>query len=71
MIEPETGEIVYLHKKHKRAAKQWKNKYHVIQPGESMHDIAQKYGMRLSTLYNINNLEPNFIPRAGRQLRLR
>ena len=36
-----------------------------------MHDIAQKYGMRLSTLYNINNLEPNFIPRAGRQLRLR
>lgn len=69
--EPETGEIVYLHKKHKRAAKQWKNKYHVIQPGESMHDIAQKYGMRLSTLYNINNLEPNFIPRTGRQLRLR
>ena len=69
--EPETGEIVYLHKKRKRADKQWKHKYHVIQPGESMHDIAQKYGMRLSTLYNLNNLEPSFVPRAGRQLRLR
>lgn len=69
--EPETGEIVYLHKKRKRAAKQWKHQYHVIQSGESMHDIAQKYGMRLSTLYDINNLERNFVPRPGHQLRLR
>ena len=69
--EPETGEIVYLHKKRKRAAKQWKHQYHVVQPGESMHDIAQKYGMRLSTLYDLNNLERNFVPRAGQQLRLR
>ena len=69
--EPETGEIVYLHKKRKRAAKQWKHQYHVVQSGESMHDIAQKYGMRLSTLYDLNNLERNFVPRAGQQLRLR
>ena len=32
---------------------------HVIQPGESMYTISQKYGIRLEKLYKMNHLDPN------------
>lgn len=64
------GEIVYLKKKRKRASKIYKNKPHVVQPGESMYDISQRYGIRLKYLYKKNNLSPDHQIRVGERLRV-
>ncbi|MBR1917238.1 MAG: glucosaminidase domain-containing protein [Bacteroidaceae bacterium] len=65
------GDIVYFEKKQKRADKIYKKKYHVLQAGESLYGISQKYGMRLKTLYSINKLEPGYAPKVGDRIRLR
>jgi hypothetical protein len=64
------GEIVYLKKKRKRASKSYKNRPHVVQAGESMHDVAQRYGIRLKNLYKMNKLSPDHQIRVGEQLRV-
>ena len=46
------GDIVYLEKKKKKADKP--NYDHVVQVGESMHSIAQKYGIQIKSLYKMN-----------------
>ena len=46
--QPEEGTIVYLQKKKKSIA--WGDGLHVVEKGESMHDISQKYGIRLHSL---------------------
>lgn len=49
------GTWVYLEKKKKKyqGAQQW----HIVKAGESMWDIAQKYGIRLEKLYKLNRYE--------------
>ncbi|KXB50912.1 mannosyl-glycoprotein endo-beta-N-acetylglucosaminidase [Bacteroidales bacterium KA00344] len=64
------GEIVYLKKKQKRASKAFKNKPHIVQPGESMYSIAQRYGIRLKSLYKKNKLSPDHQITVGEQLRV-
>jgi hypothetical protein len=64
------GEIVYLKKKRKRASKAFKNKPHIVQPGESMYSIAQRYGIRLKSLYKKNKLSPDHQITVGEQLRV-
>ena len=64
------GEIVYLRKKQKKADRKYKNQCHVVAQGESMHSIAQKYGMRLASLYKINHLEPKYQIKVGDQLKV-
>ena len=63
------GEMVYLEKKHKKAAKQYK--IHVVREGESLHDIAQIYGMRYSKLLKLNNLPHGISVPVGKKLKLR
>lgn len=46
------NDIVYLEKKKKKADKP--NYDHVVQVGESMHSIAQKYGIQIKSLYKMN-----------------
>lgn len=46
------GDIVYLEKKKKKADKPYYD--HVVQIGESMHSISQKYGIQIKSLYKIN-----------------
>jgi len=65
------GEIIWLKKKQKKAPKEFKNRPHVIAAGESMYSIAQRYGMRLKSLYKLNNLTPDYDIRVGDRLRLR
>lgn len=65
------GDIVFLKKKRKKAPKQFKNRPHVVQPGESMYSISQKYGMRLKSLYKLNELSPDYQIRPGAILRVR
>lgn len=52
------GDILYMRKKRTKAAKEYCNCPHQVQPGQSMYDISQMYGIRLENLYKLNNLSP-------------
>lgn len=67
----EEGEIIYLEKKHRRAAKEYKYHRHTVKAGESMYSIAQTYGIRLKSLYKMNGLEPSYQITVGDKLRVR
>ena len=65
------GEIVWLKKKQKKAAREYKGRKHYVRAGESMYSIAQKYGIRLKSLYKMNHLDPDYTIQVGDQLKLR
>jgi LysM repeat protein len=67
----EPGEIIWLKKKQNKAPKEFKRIPHTVQVGESMYTIAQKYGIRLKSLYKLNRLNPDYSIQVGDQLRLR
>ena len=67
--QPEEGTIVYLQKKKKKIT--WGDGVHVVEKGESMHDISQKYGIRLHSLYDLNNMPYDVKPEVGQLLKLR
>ena len=69
---PTQGDIIYLMKKKKSASKQFKdNPIHIVNYNQSMHDIAQLYGMRLENLYKLNRLPEDYSPNIGDILRIR
>ncbi|WP_289201314.1 glucosaminidase domain-containing protein [Parabacteroides goldsteinii] len=63
------GDIVYIEKKKKKADKP--NYDHVVQVGESMHSIAQKYGIQIKSLYKMNKKDKDYVPEEGDALKLR
>ena len=65
----ETGDVIYLERKNKRATPDYPD--HVVRVGESMHDISQRYGIRLARLYRMNHLDYDYVPEEGDVLRLR
>ena len=65
------GDIIYLKKKRRKAPKEYKKRPHVVQTGESMYSISQKYGIRLKNLYKMNDLDPNAQISVGMKLRVR
>ena len=67
--QPEEGTIVYLQKKKKKIT--WGEGVHVVEKGESMHDISQKYGIRLHSLYDLNNMPYDAKAEVGQLLKLR
>lgn len=64
------GEIIFLKKKRKRAPKVFKNRPHVVKNGESLYIIAQIYGMRLSSLYKLNDFTPDHTIHVGDVVRV-
>ncbi len=64
----ESGQIVYLQKK-KRKSHSFK--YHTIQSGETLRKISQLYGVKLSRLFKLNNLEEGDTIYAGDNLKLK
>ena len=44
---------------------------HVIEAGESMRDISQRYGIKLNALYKLNDMTEVDVPREGDIIRLR
>lgn len=64
------GDVIYLKKKRKKATKEYKNSPHIVQNGESMYLISQKYGIRLSSLYKKNHLSPDYQIKVGDKLRV-
>lgn len=67
----EEGEIVWLQKKRRKAPKEFKNRPHRVEVGESMYSISQRYGIQLKSLYKLNDLSPNYVIRTGDRLRVR
>lgn len=65
----QTNDIVYLEKKKKKAEKKYKS--HRVQYGESLKDISQLYGVRLSSIIKMNGLESDRNVAVGTVLKLR
>ena len=61
------GQIVYLQPKRRRGSEP----YHFVKSGETMYEISQQYGIRLSSLYRRNNMEEGQEPRTGQRIYLR
>ncbi len=63
------NERIYLQKK--RKTYRGGDKFHTVQPGEDLYDIAQQYGIRLSNLAKRNRVGEQADPAAGEQIKLR
>lgn len=65
------GDIVYLGKKSRHASKQMKRRYHVMESGESLYSISQRYGIRLASLCKMNPIDRNYHFSVGDEIRIR
>ena len=63
------GQRIYLQPKRNKAAAG--EKYHIVQEGETMYSISQRYGIKLEKLYEKNNMTPGTEPKIGQKLSLR
>ncbi|MBK9255366.1 MAG: glucosaminidase domain-containing protein [Saprospiraceae bacterium] len=63
-----TGSLIYLQKKKRSYGD--KKDMHKVSEGETMFSIAQKYGIRLESLYAKNNMEPGTEPLKGEKISL-
>ena len=68
---PKAGDILFLGKKKSKADKAMKGIPHLVQVGESMYSISQRYGIRLKSLYKLNSLPEDYMPQPGHMLRVR
>ena len=66
---PETGEPVFLQAKRSKAPRG--NDWHVVQQGETLRSVAQWYGVKLSSLRKMNNLDDTLEVVPGTTLSLR
>lgn len=63
------GTLVYIQAKRNEAAKGIEK--HVLESGDSMWAIAQRYGVKLDKIYKMNSLNESYVPREGDIIRLR
>jgi hypothetical protein len=63
------GEIIYLQPKRNSASRG--EKEHIVQQGETMHDVSQLYAIKVERLYEKNLLTPGSKIQAGDKLSLR
>ncbi len=66
----QSGDIVYLKKKRTKADKSFRKVPHVVKSGESMYSIAQKYGIRMKSLYKKNDLDADYQIKVGDTLKV-
>lgn len=62
----EPGRLVYIQRKRKAGP----TEFHIVQKGEHMYDIAQKEGIRLESLRELNQLFEGMEPAPGQKLQL-
>jgi LysM repeat protein len=62
-----TNQLIFLQKKSKKGTKD----LHIVEEDESMHDIAQKEGMQLSTIMEYNGLQKGMQPAIGEKIYLK
>lgn len=65
------GTVVYLAKKAKKGAKEYKGKVYVVKPGDTMYKISQYFAIRLKYLYRINGLAPDATISVGQRIYVR
>lgn len=65
----EPGQIIYLQPKRRKAAPG--NEIHVVEQGQTMYDISQKYGVKLKRLYKMNRMMEGEQPLEGSEIYLR
>ncbi len=65
------GDVVYLGKKRKKADSTMKRRYHVMEQGESLYSIAQRYGIRLSSLCRMNPIKSDYHFRVGDEIKIK
>jgi len=63
------GELIYLKPKRNKAEKKYT--VHIVQRGETMRDISQKYAVKTKRLYKLNGWEAGVQPVEGSKVRLR
>ena len=63
------GEVVYLQAKRNQSTKDLAK--HVVEEGESMRSISQRFAVKMSRLYKYNNLKPGCEPQVGSIINLR
>jgi LysM repeat protein len=61
------GDIVYLQPKRRKAQEE----FHIVKKGETMHSIAQFYGIKLKYLYRKNQIPAGQEPKPGDKLFLK
>ncbi len=69
---PTQGDILYLQKKRSEASKDFKhNPIHIVEPNQSLFDIAQLYGINLKSLYKMNGFGLSYSAKPGDIIRIR
>lgn len=63
------GTLVYIQPKRKEAAKGLEK--HVMEEGDSLWAISQRFGVKLSSIYKMNGLDAGYVPREGDIIRIR
>lgn len=61
------GSILYLQPKRSKA----KVEFHVVEKGETLWEISQKYGVKLKKIYKRNDIRKGGSARVGQKLKLR
>lgn len=65
------GDIVYLGKKARHADRSMKRRYHVMEAGESLYSISQRYGIRLASLCKMNPIKSDYHFKVGDEIKIR
>ncbi len=68
-VPVEDGTIIYVEKKRSSGDKFLEK--HIVEKGETMYDISQKYGIMLKSLYKINNIKKGQEPSEGDEISLK
>ena len=69
---PTAGDIIYLKKKRSCASREFrKDPIHIVESNQSLHDIAQLYGIRLESLCKLNEWDEPHAVQVGEILRIR
>ena len=63
------GTVVYLQAKKKSAAKGLEK--HVLEEGETVRQIAQRYAVKVKQIYKLNGWTKDYVPRTGEFIKLR
>ena len=63
------NEIIYIEPKKNKASRKYK--YHTIQKGETLSYVSRLYGVKLKSIYKMNDMNENTILHVGDNIKLR
>lgn len=63
------GDVVYLRTKKNKSAKGLDK--HVMEEGETLAEISQRYAVKLSRIYKLNGFDQSYVPSEGEIIKLR